>query len=138
MKIIARTILIITLTGCTGSRPTHLGGIQTSLQPCPQSPNCVSSLSKSSDHHIRPFEKSTMEQISAHLSSDQRAKVIFSNDHYIYAEYTTGLLRFIDDVEFLKSPTEEMIHVRSASRIGYSDMGKNRDRIEEIRTSLTH
>jgi uncharacterized protein (DUF1499 family) len=45
-------------------------------------------------------------------------------------------MRFVDDVEFLFDDTNKKIHVRSASRVGYSDMGVNRKRVEELRKLL--
>jgi uncharacterized protein (DUF1499 family) len=70
------------------------------------------------------------------LGSQRRAKILTAQENYIRAEFTSALFRFVDDVEFYfpKEPSgEAVIHIRSASRIGYSDLGANRKRIERIR-----
>ena len=60
-----------------------------------------------------------------------------AEDGYLYAEFTSRLMRYVDDVEFLEDSTAGVIHVRSASRLGYTDLGANRKRIENIRGLLT-
>ena len=55
---------------------------------------------------------------------------------YLYAEYSSALFGFVDDVEFYFPPETHIIHVRSASRLGHSDLGVNRKRIEAIRARL--
>jgi uncharacterized protein (DUF1499 family) len=66
-----------------------------------------------------------------------KAKAIASTDNYLYAEFTTPIMRFVDDVEFLLDKDAKVIHVRSASRLGESDLGVNRKRIETLRTKLS-
>jgi uncharacterized protein (DUF1499 family) len=63
----------------------------------------------------------------------KRAKIITEKDDYIHAEYTSALFRFVDDVELYFDKAKKIIHVRSASRVGYGDMGVNRKRVEELR-----
>ena len=71
------------------------------------------------------------------LAKIPEARIIDSEDNYLYAEFTSRLMGFVDDVEFLYDPDAGITHVRSASRLGYSDMGVNRKRIESIRDSLS-
>ena len=64
------------------------------------------------------------------------AQIISEQDQYLYAEFTSRLMGFVDDVEFLADPAAGLVHVRSASRLGHSDLGVNRKRIEDLRSSL--
>ena len=70
------------------------------------------------------------------LHNRNRITIISESPNYIYAECRTALFRFVDDLEFYFDDTHKVIHIRSASRIGYSDLGVNRRRIEEIRTQF--
>ncbi|NEO28951.1 MAG: DUF1499 domain-containing protein [Symploca sp. SIO3C6] len=126
-----------------GRRPTNLG-IQSSgqLAPCPNSPNCVNSKAQDSQHGIEPLNyKSTPSEAMANLKkvieSMEGAKIIEETDNYLYAEYKSKLMGFVDDVEFLLDASTNTIQVRSASRLGKSDLGANRQRIEAIRAKLS-
>ena len=68
------------------------------------------------------------------VSGMKRARIVAAEERYIHAEFTSALFRFVDDVEFLLDSETKTIHVRSASRVGYSDLGVNRRRVEEIRS----
>ncbi len=125
---------------CSGKRPSNLGAPEGKLNPCPSSPNCVSSQAPSDDkeHFIEPLKyASGMEKAKDSLvkaiNSMKRSKIIIQKDNYLYAEFTSALLRFVDDVEFYFDDAKKIIHVRSASRLGYGDMGVNRKRVEELR-----
>lgn len=61
-----------------------------------------------------------------------RTRIVTANENYLHAEFVSALFRFVDDVEFLIDPEAGVIHFRSASRVGYSDLGANRRRMEEI------
>ena len=65
-----------------------------------------------------------------------RTSIVEERADYLYAEFASRLLGFVDDVEFYFPPNERIIHVRSASRLGHSDFGVNRKRIEDIRAKL--
>lgn len=142
IKSLAIFSLAAVMSACSGNRPASLGGIQTSLDPCPESPNCVSSLSPKDDetHYIAPINTSnaaaSMKQIAKYIDQHPSAEVIVASESYIYAEFTSALMGFVDDVEFLHKPSEAFIDLRSASRLGHSDLGVNRERIEEIRAAL--
>lgn len=73
-----------------------------------------------------------MERLKSIVAGMPRAKVVSSTDRYLHAEFTSALFRFVDDVEFLIDPDAKQIHFRSASRVGYSDLGANRRRMEAI------
>jgi uncharacterized protein (DUF1499 family) len=130
------------LIGCTGSRPMNLGVNDGKLAPCPASPNCVSSQSKDKEHGIEPLRYTgsateAMDRLKKIIIGMKRTRIIAETGPYIHAEFTSALFRFVDDVEFFLDERAAVIHVRSASRIGYSDLGVNRKRIETIRTLWT-
>ena len=66
----------------------------------------------------------------------KRSRVISSSGLYIHAEFTSALFRFVDDVEFFLDERASVIQVRSSSRIGSSDLGVNRKRVEDIRAAF--
>ncbi len=113
------------------------------LPSCPDSPNCVSTLAPSQDsrHAIDPYRfsrtksdaKAVLKTVIAGLP---RTRLVEEEDTYLHYEFTSLLLRFIDDVEFLFDDEAKAIHFRSASRTGYGDLGVNRRRMEDIRSRL--
>jgi uncharacterized protein (DUF1499 family) len=124
-----------------GKRPSNLGVNNGKLAPCPNSPNCVSSQSSDATHQIAPLTfTSTPERAIATLKgiiqSLPRTKIITESKDYLYAEFKSALMGFVDDVEFYLDRKANLIQVRSASRLGQSDLGVNRQRIETIRAQL--
>ncbi|QSJ14737.1 DUF1499 domain-containing protein [Nostoc sp. UHCC 0702] len=124
-----------------GKPPNNLGVRNGKLAPCPNSPNCVSSQSSDAAHQIAPltFTSSPENAIAALKSvieSLPRSKIITESKDYLYAEFKSALLGFVDDVEFYLDRNANVIQVRSASRLGQSDLGVNRQRIETIRAKL--
>lgn len=133
------TILSSFLAACSGGRPPHLGSHQGRLAACPSSPNCVSSQSEEKGQYVAPLTgPGDPQQLWAHLQdilSRRHDTVMVQQDpDYIRVEFHTTF--FIDDGEFLLDAPQGRIHCRSASRLGYSDLGKNRQRLEEIRHAL--
>ncbi len=121
----------------SGDRPTNLGIVANHLQACPDSPNCVSSQSLDEEHRIEPIQlkgnsRRAIQALKHAIDDSERAEVIKSEDNYLYAEFTSKLLGFVDDVEFFINEDERTIEVRSASRLGESDLGVNRKRIETL------
>jgi uncharacterized protein (DUF1499 family) len=132
---IQRGLLIVgllTLLGCAGDRPTTLGAHNNQLAACPDSPNCVSSFDTRESHGIAPLQGS-MGTVRAALTQMPRTRIITDSGDYLHAEFTSRLMGYVDDVEFLADASQGLVHVRSASRLGYSDMGVNRERVETIR-----
>lgn len=137
--------MAVMLTACSGTRPENIGANQQTLLPCPDSPNCVNSRSNNQLHSIKPLHfKQPISQTAAvtavkkALLSLPRVELITETPTYLYAEATSKVMRFVDDVEFL-FPNEDMIQevqLRSASRLGYKDFDVNRLRIEKIRAIL--
>jgi uncharacterized protein (DUF1499 family) len=122
-----------------GRRPTNLGVRDGNLVDCPSSPNCVSSQAHDAGHAIEPLPLSgdpvgAMQRLKNVIQSMARTQVVESKTNYLYAEFTTPLMGFVDDVEFYCDG--KVIHVRSASRLGYSDLGVNRRRVDAIRAAL--
>ncbi len=131
---------ILSLLSCSGERPQQVNTKPPQLAACPNSPNCVSSLSAETDsqHFVTPFRyHSTLAQAQAHLltviENTPRTTLVTTQPQYIYAEFTSLVFRFVDDVEFLFMPEQQLIHIRSASRLGHSDFGVNRKRVETLR-----
>lgn len=123
------------LTACAGEPPQNIGVQNDRLIPCPDSPNCVSSYETDETHSIDPLNAS-VDEIEQILIGLDEANIVSSEANYLYAEFTTPIMGFVDDVEFLQDRGGGLTHVRSASRLGYSDLGANRDRIERIRALL--
>lgn len=145
MKIILSIILIILciivlfLAGLSlVSRKAHPLGISNGqLTPCQQTPNCVCSEYNNGPAYISPLEYSIAHADAWH-SIKQSVKntggeVLAEESHYIHATYVTPLLRFTDDLELRLDEDHHLIHVRSTSRVGHSDLGTNRRRVEMLR-----
>jgi uncharacterized protein (DUF1499 family) len=108
------------------------------LAPCPASPNCVSTQAADERHAIAPlrYRKSRAEAkegLKAAIRSLPRTALVEEDESYLHYEFTSLLLRFVDDVEFLFDDETKTVHFRSASRTGYGDFGVNRARMEQIR-----
>jgi uncharacterized protein (DUF1499 family) len=113
-------------------RPANLGVREGRLAPCKRTPNCVSSQANPSDpeHYIAPIHGNRAQATQA-VASMPRATIIEKKPDYLYAEFRSRLLRYIDDVELYFDG--QVIHVRSCSRLGRRDFGVNRRRVEELR-----
>jgi len=141
---VAQELMIIALccatlfAGCAGTRPSNLGVHKGKLAPCPKSPNCVSSQSDHERHRVSPFRydsspESAFSALKRVVRSMERTNIVTETDNYFHAEFKSALMGFVDDIEFYHDEREDVIHVRSASRVGYSDFGVNRRRVESIR-----
>ena len=124
-------------------RPGNLGVTQGRLAPPKRTPNCVSSQADPADagHYIAPipFKGGAVEAMAAArraVESMQEATVIRHEGNYLYAEFRTKFMRFVDDVEFIFDEKAGLIHVRSAARLGRRDFGVNRARVEAIRARI--
>ncbi len=117
-------------------------GAARQLAACPQTPNCVSSQAGDGQHAIAPFSydgnaPTVWDRLRSAVLSQARTVIVEEDGNYLHVEARSRLFGFIDDVEFLLLPQENIIHVRSASRTGYSDFGVNRRRVERIRRAFT-
>ena len=137
---------VATATGDTvfsWKRPDNLGVKEGRLAPPKSTPNCVSSQADPADaeHYIAPiaFQGDAAAAIVAvrkAVEGMRGATVIRHDGGYLYAEYRTRRMRFVDDVEFLYDGKAGLIHVRSASRLGRRDFGVNRARVEALRARI--
>ena len=123
-------------------KPTNLGVTDGRLAVCPASPNCVSTQADDAEHRMQPVSfagsaDEAMQRIKAVVAKMPRTKIVTAGDNYLHVEFRSALFRFVDDVEFLIDPDEQLIHYRSASRVGYSDFGVNRRRMEQFRKALS-
>ncbi|QDV48893.1 DUF1499 domain-containing protein [Gimesia fumaroli] len=128
----------IVLWNTLSGPPENLGVTDRRLSPCPDSPNCVCSQDTSASHEIGPLSYSgsqsdALQHLTEILNKQPRCQIITQEGDYLHAEFRSLCFRFVDDVEFLFDSRQNVIHVRSASRVGYSDMGANRKRMETIR-----
>lgn len=138
---VTSTILLtggIFLSGCSGS-PVAEGVNNGRLGGCPSKDNCVSSFTTRNAQKIAPLtfsgsSSAAMEKLKAVLAQRGDAIIKEETTSYLRVEFTTSIMRFVDDGEFLFEDNE--IQLRSAARLGYSDFGKNRDRLEEIRAAF--
>lgn len=134
--------ITVMMVACPGSRPKNLGVAEGRLAPCPKSPNCVSSQSDDKEHYIAPilYDETldkAREKLTTVIRSMKRSRIVTVEDSYIHAEFTSAIFRFVDDVEFYLDDTTKTIHMRSASRVGKSDFGVNRKRMENLRAHFT-
>ncbi|MEM8602791.1 MAG: DUF1499 domain-containing protein [Cyanobacteria bacterium P01_H01_bin.121] len=140
------TTTVIALQGrlfsLPGQPPDSLGRQAGSLADCPSTPNCVSTTATDPEHTTEPIYYTSdatvaLANIKKILTELPRAEIIDSDDQYVYAQFTSEWLGFVDDVEFAIIPEQQEIAVRSASRLGQSDLGVNRKRVENIRAAFT-
>ncbi|MGH7797529.1 MAG: DUF1499 domain-containing protein [Candidatus Binatia bacterium] len=129
------------LFSCPGTRPSHLGVKDSRLTPCPSSPNCVSSDDPDAAHSIAPFQliqpaEDAWRAVHSTVAGLPRAKIITATADYLHAESSSAVFGFVDDVELHLRPAQNIIAVRSAARLGRSDLGVNRKRVENLRSLL--
>ena len=130
-------LLFILLASCAGAKPDSIG----QFSECPEKPNCIFSKSSTALHMIAPlvYQNSFLEakqKLLKVIKSMPRAEIATDKENFLHVEFTSKIFRFVDDVEFYFNEPG-IIHFRSASRIGHSDIGVNRHRIEEIRHLFT-
>jgi uncharacterized protein (DUF1499 family) len=123
----------------SGQAPGLVSG---ALAPCPDKPNCVSSeAGEDADHRIAPLDYSGADAAEAWSAIQQviqelGGEVTVVEDEYLAATFTSSLFKFVDDVECRLDAWKNQIQLRSASRVGHSDLGVNRNRAEEITRSF--
>lgn len=125
------------LFSCAGQRPENLGVANHRLADCPNKPNCVISQPRDEDHFLAPFtyaeeKKAAIKRLKKAIASFERMTIITESDNYLHIECRSSIIGFVDDLEFY-FPEEKLIHFRSASRLGYSDLGVNQKRVEKLR-----
>lgn len=129
------------LSSCNGEESVILGLAESRLRTCPESPNCVSIEATDEEHAIEAFALTAdadeaWQAVRRLLAEMPRTRVVTEGSNYLHAECTSRIFRFVDDLELQLRPADGVIAVRSASRVGRSDLGVNRDRVESLRASL--
>lgn len=130
------------IASCSGTRPVNLGATNGLLAPCPPTPNCVSSQSRDPEHGIAALTYTSspaeaMAKLKKIVQAMPRTLIVTETPNYLHAEFTSAIMRFVDDVEFSLDESTHSINMRSASRLGKSDLGVNRKRVKEIRAFWT-
>ena len=127
----------------SGSRPTNLGFNAGKFAPPSWKPNCVSSTADKSDekHFIAPITYAgsgpdAWKKLRGIVKGNPRVNVVNETANYLYAEFKSAGMGYVDDVEFALDDKAGLIQVRSASRLGIRDLGVNRARVEAIRGQL--
>ena len=125
----------------TWATDSSLGVKEGYLSPCPETPNCVVSENSDTTHQISPIEyhsdrATALETLVKVLAVVPRTTITEQTENYIRAESKSRIFKFVDDLEFYFPDNEKVIQLRSASRVGESDLGVNRRRIEQIRLAL--
>lgn len=145
MKMLLQAVIMcvcIHLLGCTSTKTATLSveaaAGKKGLVPCPGTPNCVSSIDPKDEHYIAPLsytgnKDDAHQKLVALIASQPRARIVVEEANYLRVEFKTAIFRFVDDVEFWFAADQPVIDIRSASRVGRSDFGVNRKRIEHIR-----
>lgn len=141
LPILVLTFIILTLYFLTTSRAEETKGLVDGLlSKCPNKPNCICSEHKDdADHYIAPIpvpQNRGLDIISILKSTihDMGGNIRVEGDHYLAATFTSNIFKFVDDLEIRVDQNQKLIHIRSASRVGYSDMGVNRKRVESFKT----
>ena len=150
--VVAAALLVVVLGqlgAFSGSAPSKLGVRDGRLKPPSRTPNSVTSQAALyPDHPLREYAQidplpasgdaaSSIGRVRRVVEAMSGAKVVEARDDYLYAQFTTRLMGFVDDVEFWFDPVARVVQVRSASRVGRKDYGVNRARVEAIRSRLT-
>jgi len=141
LLVVAVPFLIPALLNLGASRPQNLGVNDGLLSPCPDSPNCVCTQDDSPEHQMKPIPftdspDDALERIKAAIQSLPRTALISESKTYLHFEVRSLIYRYVDDVEIYIDAPQKLIHFRSASRVGKSDMGVNRARMDELVTLL--
>jgi uncharacterized protein (DUF1499 family) len=121
---------------------TSVQPMTNTLQPCPSSPNCVSSQASDPAQRVEPLAFSgdpaaAQARLTRALQQMRGMSLVEQRPGWIAAEFRSRVFRFVDDVHLSLDPAASVFHVRSASRTGYSDLGVNRKRVEELRTRFS-
>lgn len=135
-----RALALVFLFACSGKTPEALGS--KTLEPCPSSPNCVHTGEVPGDSHfIEPIPiteapEEVWKRLHEVVMAMPRVTLEVDDPDYRHYIFTTAVMRFRDDVQFRIDRERGVLHFRSASRVGHSDLGVNRRRMEAIRAAL--
>jgi len=138
---IGSLMLVTILWGCSGNPAERQNSKSSGFLDCSDTPNCVSSLAKNPKNRVEPFKlkkdpETSWDMVHKTVGSLPRTKIVSANSSDIHAECRSMIFRFVDDLMLHLTPSKGIIHIRSASRTGYFDLGVNRDRVENLRKKL--
>ena len=132
-------IMLVGLSIASRKQP-ELGLLNGQLRPCPARPNCVCSEQQVEGAYVEPLGYTTTADKAWHKMKQAIVTtggvVVTEQDGYLHAIYETPLMRYVDDVELRHDENQQLIHIRSASRVGHSDLGANRKRVARIRNAF--
>jgi uncharacterized protein (DUF1499 family) len=136
--LIVPLVMLVVYRILPSKRSDDLGVVNGRLADCPDSPNCVSSQSDDPEHRVEPLPlrgsgSEALARLRSVLAAMPHTRIVEEQGDYLHAEATSLVFGFVDDVELLVDEGAKVIHVRSASRVGHSDLGVNRDRVERLR-----
>lgn len=113
-----------------------LGIFDQRLTPCPNKPNCVSSF-EDGEHYIDPIETNLdIANVHDEVMKLSNVKLVSKSNDYIHFTFSSSVFNFVDDLELYK--VDEKLHIRGSSRVGHSDLGANKKRVEKIRNILNN
>ena len=140
MQRFAACALALLATACAAPPPANVG-FASGPAPCPASPNCVSSDAEREAQRVEPLRftgdaDEAWSRARRALLRLPRTRILDAAPTYLHVESTTALMRYRDDLELWLRPERGEIAVRSASRVGYGDMGANRARVEALRSAF--
>ena len=138
--LIVFVVLMAVLSVASWQKPDNLGVKDGKLALCPETPNCVSSQATDEAHRMEPLRCTdapgmAWARLVRLLSGMSRTHVADAGVDYMHVEFSSAIFRFVDDVEFWMDEENQVIHFRSASRVGRGDLGANRARMEQIRAA---
>jgi uncharacterized protein (DUF1499 family) len=132
-------VMLVVLSIASRKQP-ELGLLNGQLKPCPATPNCVCSEQQVEGAFVEPLVYATTADVAwreiKHAIVETGGVIVTEQDGYLHARYETPLMRYVDDVELRLEENNQVIHVRSASRVGNSDLGANRKRVARIRAAF--
>lgn len=133
------------IVSCSHRAPKDLGVSAGQFSPCPASPNCVSSFANPDDekHYFAPivvkpssFKGGVLEVIVQKATKVLGCTVSKKTESYLHAECKSKLMGFVDDLQVFYEPSKSMLYFKSASRVGYSDLGVNNKRLQKLQAAL--
>ena len=139
--VLVLSLVSMAVQGWLSHRPVSVGLVDGKLRACPSSPNCVSSDAPPGKQFVRPLSQpggdaTSLAAVRRAIEATPRTRIISATEGYLHAEFESLIFRFVDDVEIQRRPAENVLRVRSASRVGYWDLGTNRRRVERLRRLL--
>jgi uncharacterized protein (DUF1499 family) len=140
--LIGLMVLGMAFRSALAARPQRFDTAMREITPCQAAQNCVSSHSTDDLHRVDPLRfagspEAAFQTLRNLVEGLPRTRIVTAEDTYLHAQCTSRIFRFVDDLELLLDREAGVVHVRSASRIGFSDLGVNRRRVENLRARFS-